>query len=105
MYLDAKNILKKSTFLQFWTILRPTPPLTLRSATSEMRVLGHLVDSQGIRPDLDKDSAVEHFPTPTLPKQLQSVLGFCSYFWYFIMNSAWIAEPLTYQSLSWQSAL
>src|SRR5690606_21937477 len=53
---------------------------------TEIKVLGHVVSSTGIRPDPDKIQAVQNFPTPKSVSDVQSFLGLCSYFRRFVRN-------------------
>ncbi|UYV80576.1 K02A2.6-like, partial [Cordylochernes scorpioides] len=61
---------------------------------SNIKILGHQVDKDGIRPDDDKIKAVSQFPIPKNLQHLRSSLGLSSYYRRFIKNYADIARPL-----------
>ncbi|GFW23684.1 retrovirus-related Pol polyprotein from transposon 297 [Trichonephila clavipes] len=64
-------------------------------AAQEVKILGHLVSSNGVRPDPDKIKAVRNFPTPKNIHDIRSFLGLCSYFFRrFIKGFCYLAEPL-----------
>ncbi|GFV14198.1 retrovirus-related Pol polyprotein from transposon opus [Trichonephila clavipes] len=63
-------------------------------AAQEVKILGHLVSSNGVRPDPDKIKAVRSFPTPKNIHDIRSFLGLCSYFRRFIKGFCYLAEPL-----------
>ncbi|GFX09061.1 retrovirus-related Pol polyprotein from transposon 297 [Trichonephila clavipes] len=63
-------------------------------AAQEVKILGHLVSSNGVRPDPDKIKAVRNFPTPKNIHDIRSFLGLCSYFRRFIKGLCYLAEPL-----------
>lgn len=62
---------------------------------TEIKMLGHIVDSQGSRPDPNKTKSISEFPTPRRPKDVKSFLGMCQFFKKFIANYSHIASPLT----------
>ncbi|KAG8180136.1 hypothetical protein JTE90_028723 [Oedothorax gibbosus] len=66
-------------------------------AAREVKILGHLVSSIGVRPDPDKVKAVSNFPTPQNVHDVRSFLGLCSYFRRFIKGFCYLAEPLQMQ--------
>ncbi|UYV75173.1 hypothetical protein LAZ67_12002747, partial [Cordylochernes scorpioides] len=59
-----------------------------------IKILGHLVDANGIHPDPDKVEAVSKFPRPRNISELKSFLGLCSYYQRFIENFADKARSL-----------
>jgi len=61
----------------------------------EVEYLGHVVTTEGIRPNLDKIKAIIDFPIPKTPKQLKSFLGLLGFYRKFIKNFAKIVKPLT----------
>ncbi|GFV72173.1 retrovirus-related Pol polyprotein from transposon 17.6 [Trichonephila clavipes] len=63
-------------------------------SAQEVKILGHLVSSNGVRPDPDKIKAVRNFPTPKNIHDIRSFLGLCSYFRRFIKGFCYLAEPL-----------
>ncbi|GFU49061.1 retrovirus-related Pol polyprotein from transposon 17.6 [Trichonephila clavipes] len=63
-------------------------------AAQEVKILGHHVSSNGVRPDPDKIKAVRNFPTPKNIHDIRSFLGLCSYFRRFIKGFCYLAEPL-----------
>ncbi|CAF4476529.1 unnamed protein product [Rotaria sp. Silwood2] len=60
----------------------------------EMKFLGHLITSQGIKPDPDLTATITAFQQPTKLKDVQAFLGLTGYYRRFIKNYAKIAEPL-----------
>lgn len=61
----------------------------------EIIYLGHIVGTDGIKPDPGKFEAVDNFPQPKTPKQIKSFLGLTGYYRRFIKDYADIAKPLT----------
>ena len=62
----------------------------------EVSYLGHLVGSQGVKPDPNKIKAVEQFPVPTNLTEVRSFLRLTTYYHRFVPSYATIAEPLYY---------
>jgi len=60
----------------------------------EVQFLGHVVSSEGIKPDQDKTRAVLNWPQPTCRRELSAFIGLCGYYRRFIGNFSTIARPL-----------
>lgn len=60
----------------------------------QIKVLGHIVSIDGVRPDPQKTAAVSNFPQPMNLKDVRSFLGLCTYFRRFIPGFSNLAEPL-----------
>ena len=65
----------------------------------EISYLGHVVSSEGIRPDPKKVAAISDWPIPTTVKELQSFLGLLGYYRKFIKGYARLTAPLS--KLTW----
>lgn len=63
--------------------------------SEEVSYLGHVISSDGVRPNPEKIKAVEHFPVPKTPKNIKEFLGLIGYYRRFIPNVASRAKPLT----------
>src|SRR5436190_2305932 len=63
--------------------------------SSSIEYLGHIADSNGLRPNPRLVQAVKDFPQPKTLKELQSFLGLANYYRKFISNFSRIALPLT----------
>lgn len=59
-----------------------------------VKFLGHHVSAEGVGTDPSKISAVKDWRVPNTVKELQSFLGFCSYYRRFICGFSQIAGPL-----------
>lgn len=69
--------------------------------------LGYVISAARVSVGQRKVSAVTTWPTPTTVKELQSYLGFASFYWYFIQGFSTIAAPLTAllkKKLNWNPA-
>jgi hypothetical protein len=61
----------------------------------ELSYLGHIVTTNGVKPDEKKIAAVIDFPMPKSQKDIKSSLGLAGYYRRFIDNFSAIARPLT----------
>jgi len=68
-------------------------PVKCHFAQRKITFLGHIVSSEGIRPDLGKVRDLIEFPTPTCMKDMQRFLGLVTWFWKFIPDLAKISRP------------
>lgn len=62
---------------------------------SELKYLGYIVDSQGLRTDPVKIVSIKDFPIPKNAKGIRAFLGLSGYFRRFIKGFSSIAAPLT----------
>lgn len=60
----------------------------------EVKYLGFIVSSQGIRSDPEKTKAVEDWKAPTTVNALQRFLGFCAFYHRFLKNLSSVAAPM-----------
>ena len=65
-----------------------------RFAMNQVKVLGHLVSSEGILPDPKKVEVIQNFQPPTNVTGVKRFLGVVNFFRRFIPNCSTIAEPL-----------
>ena len=63
-------------------------PSKVKVARRSMKWLGHIIDSEGIRPDPKQLEAIHTIPPPKTKKQAQSLLGFLNIFRRFIRGFA-----------------
>jgi len=61
----------------------------------EVAYLGHIIGSDGVRPDPNKVSAIFRFPIPRNQKNIKQFLGLIGYYRRFIPQFSKIARPLT----------
>jgi len=61
---------------------------------TELSYLGHVVTSEGVKPDPQKVKAIKDFPTPRNTTDLKSFLGLAGYYRKFIPQFSKIAKPL-----------
>ena len=70
-------------------------PSKCQWAKTEVKYLGRLIDSKGIRSDPGKTTSVKNFPTPQNKTEVKSFLCLASYYQGLIKEFASIAKPLT----------
>lgn len=63
----------------------------------EVAFLGHLVTSEGVKPNPQKIEVINNWPIPKNEKELKGFLGVIGYYRKFIQDFAKIAKPLTQQ--------
>jgi len=63
-------------------------------AAKSITFLGHVVNREGIQPDLGKIEAVLHFPTPKNVTSIRSFLGLTCYYQKYIKGYSSLASPL-----------
>ncbi|XP_051153378.1 uncharacterized protein LOC127287824 [Leptopilina boulardi] len=61
----------------------------------EVAYLGHIISSDGVKPNPKKIEAVEHFPTPKTPRNVKQFLGLAGYYRRFIKDFSAKAKPLS----------
>lgn len=61
----------------------------------EVAYLGHIIGSDGVKPDPNKIKAITHFPQPRNAKNIKQFLGLVGYYRRFIPLFSKIAKPLT----------
>ena len=61
---------------------------------TELNYLGHVVTSEGVKPDPQKVKAIKEFPTPKNTTDVKSFLGLAGYYRKFIPQFSKMAKPL-----------
>ncbi|XP_026830969.1 uncharacterized protein LOC113563505, partial [Ooceraea biroi] len=61
----------------------------------EVGYLGHIISSEGVKPDPEKVKAIKNFPIPRNAKNIKQFLGLAGYYRRFIPEFSKIAKPLT----------
>ena len=60
----------------------------------QIRYVGHVLSSEGLKPDYEKVKAVEQMKAPQSKKELQHFLGFVQYLAKFLPNMSEVSAPL-----------
>ena len=60
----------------------------------EVKHLGFVISSEGIKPDPDKIKALIEYPVPKTVREVKAFLGFCGFYRRMVPNFAIIAKPL-----------
>lgn len=61
----------------------------------EITFLGHIVSTEGIKPNPEKIDAIQRFPIPQTKKDIKSFIGLLGYYRKFIKDFAKLTKPLT----------
>jgi len=62
---------------------------------TELNYFGHVVRSEGVRPDPEKVKSIKNFPIPKSTTDVKSFLRLTGYYRKFIPQFSKIAKPLT----------
>ena len=60
----------------------------------EVKFMGHVISSDGLKPDPDKIAAIENMPKPTSKQELMSLLGFINYLAKLLPQLTQVSQPL-----------
>lgn len=63
----------------------------------ETSFLGHVITTEGVKPNPDKIRAIKEWPLPTTDTELKRFLGTLGYYRKFIWDVAGVTSPLTHQ--------
>lgn len=88
----AKNL--ELVFTRFRNLNLKLHPNKCRFFQKEVLYLGHLITSEGIKPDPAKTKVVEEYPRPSNAHEVLRFVAFVNYYRRFINNFAEIALPL-----------
>lgn len=60
----------------------------------EVKCMGHVLSTEGLKPDPDKIQAVSKMPKPTCKQEMLSLLGFVNYLAKILPRLSEIAQPI-----------
>lgn len=66
----------------------------LTIAAQEVEYFGHVISSEGLKPDPKKVKAIQNMPPPTNKKELQTMLGMITYLAKFAPLLSDITKPM-----------
>lgn len=69
-------------------------PVKCQFLKKQILYLGHVVSSEGIRPDPEKTKTIENYPRPSSSDEVRRFVAFANYYRKFIPNFAEITIPL-----------
>jgi hypothetical protein len=69
-------------------------PSKCKFAQLEVKLLGHIISGEGIKPDPEKRAQIEQLEEPTTPTGVRAFLGLAGYYRRFIKDFATLAIPL-----------
>lgn len=87
---DVQEVFKRLSTVDF-----KTAPEKCSFHQKEVKFLGFIIGTEGIRVDPEKIQSILEWPTPANVKDVQSFLGLANYLRKFIPNYSAIARPLT----------
>ncbi|KAI5720182.1 hypothetical protein M8J77_003074 [Diaphorina citri] len=62
---------------------------------SQVKFLGYIVDSEGLKVDSDKTKAIREYPPPRNVRELRRVLGMITWYKRFLPNYSKLLQPMT----------
>ena len=86
---DIRNVLQRLKEVNI-----KCKPSKCHFALKEVEYLGHIVSSEGVKPDPNKVKVITKCPTPKTQKQLKSFLGLAGYYRRFVKDYSQKALPL-----------
>ena len=78
-------------FKQFGMVINPSK---CELGVTNLQLLGHQVDSEGIRPLEEKVKVIQEFPLPKTRRKLHEFLGLVNFYHRFVKDCATVIKPL-----------